>query len=89
MSADSGSKALNQPKLDLSGPKKVNGRSLYELKYEAKKGKGNVQAWFYFDPDTFRHVRSQYKVEFASTEVTKISDSAEPVRYSLIEEFDQ
>src|SRR5438552_1169622 len=27
--------AARQPKLDLSGPKKVNGRSLYELKYEA------------------------------------------------------
>jgi len=81
--------AERQPKLDLSGPKKVNGRSLYEVKYEARKGRGNVQAWLYFDPDTFHHVRSQYKVEFANTEVQKIGDTVEPERYTLIEEFDQ
>ena len=28
-------------------------------------------------------------MEFASTEVKKISDTAEPERYSLVEEFDQ
>lgn len=80
---------VKQPKLDLNGPKKVSGRSLYELKYEAKKGRGNVQAWLYFDPETFRHVRSQYKVELASTQIAKIADSAELDRYTLIEEFDQ
>jgi hypothetical protein len=81
--------AVKQPKLDLSGPKKVGGRSLYEMKYEAKKGRGNVQAWLYFDPDTFRHVRSQYKVEVTSSQIAKIADSAELERYTLIEEFDQ
>ena len=75
-----------QPKLDLSGPKKVGGRSLYEMKYEAKKGRGNVQAWLYFDPDTLRHVRSQYKVEVTSSQITKIADSAELERYTLIED---
>ena len=81
--------AAKQPKLDLNGPKKVGGQSVYELKYEAKKGRGNVQAWLYFDSETFRHVRSQFKVEVASTQIAKISDSAELERYTLIEEFDQ
>jgi hypothetical protein len=81
--------SARQPKLDLTGLKKIGGRSLYELKYEAKKGKGNVQAWLYFDPETFRHVRSQFKVETAPTQLDKIADSAELVRYTLIEEFDQ
>jgi hypothetical protein len=77
-----------QPKLEVTGVKKVGGRSLYEMKYEAKKGRGNVQAWLYFDQDTFRHVRSQFKVEIASTQLQKISDTAELERYLLIEEFD-
>jgi hypothetical protein len=81
--------AARQPKLDLTGTKKINGRNLYELRYEAKKGKGNVQAALYFDPETFRHVRSQYKVELANSRVEKIADSAELERYTLIEEFDQ
>ena len=81
--------AVKQPKMDVNGPKKVGGRNLYELKYEAKKGKGNVQAWLYFDPETFRHVRSQYKVEIAPSQIERIGDSAELDRYLLIEEFDQ
>src|SRR5262249_30695072 len=59
--------AARQPKLDLTGTKKIGGRSLYELKYEAKRGKGNVQAALYFDTETFRHVRSQFKVEMAAS----------------------
>jgi hypothetical protein len=78
-----------QPKLNLSGVKKIGGRSLYEMKYEAKKGKGNVQATLYFDSETFRHVRSQFKVELADSRMQRISDSAELERYTLIEEFDQ
>jgi len=81
--------STKQPKLDLTGLKKIGGRSLYELKYEAKKGKGNIQAFLYFDPETFRHVRSQFKVEIAASRLDKISDSAELERYLLIEEFDQ
>ena len=81
--------AVKQPKMDVSGPKKIDGRNLYELKYEPKKGKGNVQAWLYFDSETFRHVRSRYKVEITPSQVTRISDSAELDRFTLVEEFDQ
>jgi hypothetical protein len=52
-----------QPKLDLSGQKKSEGRSLYELRYTPKRRNGNVTAFFYFDAETFRHVRSQFKAE--------------------------
>ncbi len=76
-----------QPKLNVSGPKKVAGSSVYEMKYEAKKGKGNVQVWLYFDAETFRHVRSQFKVETATQQVARIQDSAELDRYTLVEEF--
>ena len=76
-----------QPKLNVSGPKKVGGSSVYEMKYEAKKGRGNVQVWLYFDAETFRHVRSQYKVETAAQQIARIQDSAELDRYTLVEEF--
>jgi hypothetical protein len=80
--------AGRQPKLDVTGLKKIDGRSLYEMKYSPKKANGNIQVYLYFDPETFRHVRSQYKAELVSSSVQKITDTAETVRYTLTEEFD-
>ena len=80
--------AAKQPKLDATGLKKIDGRQLYELKYEPRKGKGNVQSWLYFDPETFRHVRSQFKVEVPTSKLNTISDSAELARYLIVEQFD-
>jgi len=76
-------------KVDLNGPKKVQGRSVYELKYVPRKGVANIIAYFYFDSETFRHVRSEFKAEVPPTAIgNKITDSAEPIRYSLAETFD-
>jgi hypothetical protein len=78
-----------QPKLDLSGPKKVDGKSVYEMKYIPKRGSGNITAFFDFDAETFRHVRSQFKAEIVPTNVgQKITDSAETIRYTITETFD-
>jgi hypothetical protein len=52
-----------QAKLDLSGPKKIEGRNLYELRYQPKHRSGNITTFLYFDPETFRHVRSEFKAE--------------------------
>ena len=75
-------------KLELTGLKKVSGRQLYELKYTFRNSRG-MQAWFYFDPENFHHVRSEFKMELAPTNVDKITDTAEQVRYHVLEEFDQ
>jgi len=78
-----------QPKLDLSGPKKVDGKSVFEVKYIPKRGSGNITAFFDFDAETFRHVRSQFKAEIVPTGVgQKITDSAETIRYTITETFD-
>ena len=78
-----------QPKLDLSGPKKVDGKSVYEVKYIPRRGSGNITAFFDFDAETFRHVRSQFKAEIVPTGVgQKITDSAETIRYTITEMFD-
>lgn len=79
-----------QPRLDISGPKKVEGKSVYELKYVPKKD-SNVIAYYDFDTATFRLVRSQLKVERApvsSSDKAQITDSAEPILYTLTEHFD-
>ena len=78
-----------QPKLESTGLKKIEGRELYELKYLSRSTKVNMQAWLYFEPETFRHVRSQYKLEVPATQMTRITDSAEMVRYQILEQFDQ
>lgn len=81
--------ASRKPKLDSNGIKKVEGRELHELKYSSRNTKANIQAFFYFEPTTYRHVRSQFKLEIPSTQMTRITDSAELVRYQIIERFDQ
>lgn len=50
-------------KMELNGPKKIDGRLLYELKYTPHHTNGNVTSFFYFDPETFRHVRSEFRAE--------------------------
>jgi len=54
--------ASRQPKLNYTGLKKVEGRSLHEVKYRARKGGGDLQISLYFDPDTFRHLASRYRL---------------------------
>src|SRR5262249_37473736 len=78
-----------EPRLEATGLKKIDGRQLQELKYSGRNTKGNIQASLYFDPETFRHVRSQFKMELPATRMTKITDSAELVRYQIVEQFDQ
>jgi len=81
--------ASRKARLDSSGLKKIGGRQLHELKYSARSTKVNMQSWLYFEPETYRHVRSQFRLEVPTTRLARISDSAELVRYQIIEEFDQ
>jgi hypothetical protein len=77
-----------QPKLESNGLKKIEGRELYELKYLSRNTKANIQAWLYFEPETFHHVRSQFRLELPAR-MARITDSAEMVRYQILEQFDQ
>jgi hypothetical protein len=54
--------AARQPKLDYIGLKKVAGKQLHELRYRARKDAGDVQISLYFDPESYRHVYSQYRL---------------------------
>jgi hypothetical protein len=54
--------AHRQPKLQYTGLKNIEGKQLHELIYEIMKGGTGLQVALYFDPENFRHVRTQYKV---------------------------
>ncbi len=49
-------------KLRYDGLKKIEGRELHELRYSPKKGAGDVNIFLYFDPQTYRHVESIYRM---------------------------
>jgi hypothetical protein len=59
------------------------------MRYQPRRGGSQIKVWLYFEPETFRHVRTQYKLEIPATQMRNITDSAELVRYSMIEDFDQ
>src|SRR5262249_23270024 len=82
---------VSPSKFDVSGPKKIDGKLMYELKFVPRKGVSNLTAYFDFDAETFRHVRSQFKAEQVPTSAdtnTKITDSAETIRFTITEQFD-
>lgn len=51
----------NQPTMKVRKTR-VEGTELYELEYRPKDFYGDMKIRFYFDPETYRHVRTEYKV---------------------------
>jgi hypothetical protein len=51
-----------QPSLKYMGLVKIEGKQLHELTYEMRRKNGNLLIALYFDPETYRHVRSQYRL---------------------------
>jgi len=52
--------AAKKPKLSFDGTKKIDGKEIYVLSYSPRGG-GDVEIKLYFDKETFRHVRTEYK----------------------------
>ena len=73
--------AHRRPGLEYTGLKNVEGKKLHELTYGIRKGNGDLVISLYFDPETFRLVRSQYKVD------RRLVRGSVDVR-SLVETFD-
>ena len=42
---------------------KIDGQELHEILYQPREGFGDMKIRMYFDPTTFRHVRTEYKVQ--------------------------
>jgi hypothetical protein len=77
------------PKVDYRGIKKIDGKSLHELKILAK-GSGNWTVFFYFAPETFRHVLSLYELKVQPFLSGNIDESARQADafWRIREEFD-
>jgi hypothetical protein len=71
--------------------KKVAGRELYDLDYKPRKGLGGLSADLYFDPNTFHHVRSEYRIRITGPMQAQQGNTGREVAdsiYLLTEEFD-
>jgi len=78
-----------QPKLDYRGLKKVDGRQLHEVDYRPRKGSSDLKVSLFFDPETFRHVRTRYSFEIGATIGTRENSNRNTESYySLTEDFE-
>ena len=62
------------PKLEYSGLKKVGDKQLHALKYTPRKG-SDLKIILFFEPETFRHVRTEYARVIYASEQRKIGGS--------------
>jgi hypothetical protein len=53
-------------RLSSDGLKKEEGKELYRLTYQPRHGGGDLKIYLFFDPETFRHVKTVYTQQVAS-----------------------
>ena len=77
-------------RIEYKGIRKLDGRPLHVVDYRPQKVSPDLKVTLYFDPETFRHVRSEYEFQIGArmgvgpNQSTKIPES----RYLLSEDFD-
>lgn len=78
----------NKAKLSGVGTKKINGQELYAVDY-SKKGGGDIDIVLFFDKETFRHVRTEYKRMSSAGIGSRPEQSTgfSETRFLLVEEF--
>lgn len=69
-----------KPRIEYNGLKKKGGKEYHELRYLARKGGGDIRVFMYFEPETFRHVRTQYTLTIMGQTETQ---------FYITEEFDK
>ncbi len=75
--------------LEYSGEKKVGNQMLHELKY-VPRGGSDLQIKLYFDPDTFKHVRTEYERTIAGAMGDRsyvTPGTGRETRFKMVEEF--
>jgi hypothetical protein len=60
------------PKLAYAGRKKIGGQEMHVLKYVPRKG-SDLKITLFFEPETFRHVRTEYEQTIYSTVQRRIA----------------
>ena len=82
-------KSKKSVKLEYAGIGKVDGKQYYKLKYSSGRT-GDLKVTLYFEPETFRHTRSEYEYSIEpriGTSATDVRSSSRIERYFLTEEF--
>jgi hypothetical protein len=76
------------PKLHYNGLKKIDGQWLHELRYVPKKG-SDLAILLHFEPESFRHVRTQYRAVQPAGMASAPTRSSEmhDARITLVETF--
>lgn len=78
-----------EAKIKYSGTKKIDGKKLHALDYNPKRG-SDLSITLFFDPDTYRHVRTEYKRVIAARQGAGGVDSSagqSETRHTMVEEF--
>jgi hypothetical protein len=80
--------ANNKAKVSFDGTKKIDGKEVYVLGYSPKGG-GDIDIKLYFDKETFRHVRTEYKRTSSAAIGRTIDESARQSesRLKVVEDF--
>ncbi len=76
-------------KLESLGTSKINNRQCYKIKYSSS-STGDLKIALYFDGETFRHVRTEYKYTIEGrigTSSTDVRSASRTERYHLTEDF--
>ena len=76
------------PQLEYAGTKKVDDRTLHELKYQPRGG-SELQIRLFFDQENFRHVRTEYERVIAASTGSRdyVNVQEREIRYKMVEEF--
>jgi len=77
-----------QPDIAYVGTKRIDGRLLHELRYTPR-GKSDLKISLYFEPETFRHVRTEYErtvpAPMGRVEYSNVQEREG--RYQMVEEY--
>ncbi|HTY63918.1 MAG TPA: hypothetical protein VMG30_16845 [Acidobacteriota bacterium] len=80
----------SQPRLKYDKAK-LKGRPMHSLEYRPRKGLGDFKIVLFFEPETFRHVRTEYRLQISATSgsgpATNIGIEKPDSYYILSEEF--
>jgi hypothetical protein len=77
-------------RLQYAGTRKVDGKEVHEIKYIMKKSPANMDIFLYFEPETFRHVATFYRIVIPSMMGPTGPDTSSgqvETRYELQERF--
>jgi hypothetical protein len=79
-----------RPRLEYAGTRKVDNRTLHELKYLSRGG-SDLEIGLFFDQETFQHVRTEYERVIAASMGSRSYAGAEEreARYKMVEEFSE